>query len=58
MPPHAAEAKLAPTSTEVDVLAALTAMQAEIEHLLATVERHERALATTGRLPRRRDRHA
>jgi hypothetical protein len=34
-------AALQPTSVEVDVLAALTAMQAQVEHLLAIVQRQQ-----------------
>ena len=34
-------AALQPTSVDVDVLAALTAMQAQVEHLLATVQRQQ-----------------
>ena len=40
-PPTPGAAALQPTSVEVDVLAALTAMQAQVEHLLATVQRQQ-----------------
>jgi Tfp pilus assembly PilM family ATPase len=39
--PTASTAALQPTAVEVDVLAALTAMQAQVEHLLATVQRQQ-----------------
>ena len=39
--PTASTAALQPTPVEVDVLAALTAIQAQVEHLLATVQRQQ-----------------
>jgi hypothetical protein len=39
--PTASRTALQPTAVEVDVLAALTAMQAQVEHLLATVQRQQ-----------------
>ena len=39
--PTASTAALQLTPVEVDVLAALTAMQAQVEHLLATVQRQQ-----------------
>jgi hypothetical protein len=39
--PTASTAALQPTPVEVDVLAALAAMQAQVEHLLATVQRQQ-----------------
>jgi hypothetical protein len=39
--PTGAAPALQPTPVDVDVLAALTAMQAQVEHLLATVQRQQ-----------------
>jgi hypothetical protein len=39
--PTTGTAALQATPVEVDVLAALTAMQAQVEHLLATVQRQQ-----------------
>ena len=39
--PTPSAAALQPTSVDVDVLAALAAMQAQVEHLLATVQRQQ-----------------
>ena len=39
--PTPGTAALQPTPVEVDVLAALAAMQAQVEHLLATVQRQQ-----------------
>ena len=41
MPTPTTAQALQPTTVEVDVLAALTAMQAQVEHLLATVQRQQ-----------------
>jgi hypothetical protein len=37
-------ATLVPTSTDVDVLAALTAMQAQLDLVLTTLQRHQTRL--------------
>ena len=51
--PTASPAVLQPAPVEVDVLAALAAMQAQVEHLLATVQRQQ---ADLGRLAHHRRR--
>ena len=53
MPTAPSTEALQPTPVEVDVLAALTAMQAQVEHLLATVQRQQ---ADLDRLAHRRRR--